>query len=241
MIQKVRGIVLHHLNYGDTSIIVQLYTDLYGRISVMIKGARGQRKNRKASLYHPLAILDMEIYYKENRDLQQIREAKAVVPLQGILSDPIKNAVSLFLAEVFYRSIREKEANPGLFDYLFNNIQFYNLMDTGISLFHLHLLVGLTRYMGFRPDLPKDDGDYWLDLETGSFSITRPIHSMRMEPALSRQLIQLMRVTADQLGTFHINRSDRNLLIEKLLDYYSLHLEGMGKIKSFSVLQAVFG
>ena len=69
MIQKVRGIVLHHLNYGDTSIIVHLYTDLYGRISVMVKGARGQRKNRKISLYHPLALLEIHAQVEHRRFL----------------------------------------------------------------------------------------------------------------------------------------------------------------------------
>lgn len=241
MIQKVRAIVLHHIKYGDTSIIVHLYTDLYGRLSVMVKGARGQRKNRKISLYHQLALLDIELYYKENRDLQQIREARPIVPLQGILSDPIKNSVSLFLAEVFYRSIRENESNPVLFDYLLNSIQLFDIIDDGLTLFHLHILANLTRYLGFRPDLPNTEGDYWLDLETGSFSITRPVHPMRMGPELTRHLIQLMSTPADQLGSININRTNRNLLIEKLLDFYKLHLEGMGEIKSFSVLKAVFG
>jgi len=241
MIQKVRGIVLHHLKYGDTSIIVHLYTDLFGRQSVMVKGARGQRKNRKISLYHPLALLDIELYYKENRDLQQIREAHPIVPLQGIMSDPIKNSVSLFLAEVLYRSIRESESNPELFDYLINSIQLFDIIDEGISLFHLHILTNLTRFLGFRPDLPNTEGDYWFDLETGSFCIIRPVHTMRMDPELSRHLISLMSIPADQLGLININRAKRNLLIEKLLDFYSLHLEGMGEIKSFSVLKAVFG
>ncbi|MCK5820448.1 MAG: DNA repair protein RecO [Bacteroidales bacterium] len=241
MIQKIRAIVLHHIKYGDTSIIVHLYTDLYGRQSVIVKGARGQRKNRKISLYHPLALLDMELYYKENRDLQQIREAHPIVPLQGIMSDPIKNSVSLFLAEVLYRCIRENESNPPLFDYLLNSIQLYDIIDEGASLFHLHFLANLTRFLGFRPNLPNTEGDYWLNLETGSFSITRPIHNMRMDPELSRYLIQLMKTPGDQLGALTITRVKRNLLIEKLLDFYSLHLEGMGEIKSFKVLKAVFG
>ncbi len=240
MIQKVRGIVLHHLNYGDTSIIVNLYTDLLGRQSVMIKGARGQRKNRKLSLYHPLAILEIELYYKENRELQQIREARPIIPLHGLMSDPVKNTVSLFMAEVFYRTIRENEPNPVLFDYLLNSIQLYDLMDNGIALFHLHVLANLTRFLGFRPDLPQDEGEYWFNLETGSFSITRPLHYMRMDPELSSQLILIMKIPSDQLGTINISRKNRNLLIEKLLDYYSLHMEGMGKIKSFNVLKAVF-
>jgi len=241
MIQKVRGIVLHHIKYGDTSIIVHLYTDLYGRQSVIVKGARGKRKNRKISLYHPLAQLDLELYYKENRDLQLIREAQAIVPLQGIMSDPIKNTVSLFLAEVLYRCLRENESNPALFDYLLNSIQMFDLIEEGVSLFHIHFLSNLTRFLGFRPSLPKSEGDYWFDLETGSFSITRPIHIMRMNPELSALIIRLLNIPGDQLGSINISRINRNLLIEKLLFYYSLHMEGMGEIKSFSVLKDVFG
>ncbi|MCD6346674.1 MAG: DNA repair protein RecO [Bacteroidales bacterium] len=240
MIQKVRGIVLHHLNYGDTSIIVNLYTDHLGRQTVMIKGARGERKNRKISLYHPLSILEIELYYKENRDIQQIREARPIIPLQGIMANPIKNAVSLFLAEVFYRTIRENESNPVLFDYLISSIQLYDLIDKGIPLFHLHVLANLTRFLGFRPDLPPGKSDYWFDLETGLFSISRPIHKMRLEPELTHQLIMLMTTPVDKLDTLDIGRTERNLLIEKLLDYYRLHMEGMGEIKSFAVLKAVF-
>ncbi len=240
MIQKVRGIVLHSLKYGDTSIIVHLYTDLHGRLSVIVKGARGQRKNRKISLYHHLALLEIELYYKENRDLQQIREARPITPLQGIMSDPVKNAISLFIAEVLYRSIRENESNQPLFDYLQNSIQLFDIIENGVSLFHLHFLAHLTRYLGFRPEPPETEGDYWLNLETGSFSITRPVHNMRMAPDLTRYLIQIMNKPADQLDGINITRTNKNLLIENLLDFYSLHLEGMGEIKSFSVLKAVF-
>lgn len=240
MIQKVRGIVLHHLNYGDSSIIVHLYTDLYGRQSVMIKGARGQRKNRTVSLYHPLALLDIEFYYKENRDLQQIREARPITPLQGIISDPLKNTVALFLAEVLFRSLREIESNRALFDFLNTSIQYFDLIDQGASLFHLHFLTNLTRYLGFRPELPKEEGDYWFDLESGKFSVIKPFHAMRLDPGATKQLQLLLETPVDQLASLKIPRKDRNLLIESLLDYYGLHLEGMGEVKSFAILKSIF-
>lgn len=240
MIQKVRGIVLHHLSYGDTSIIVQFYTHLYGRTAVMIKGARGQRKNRRISLFHPLALLDLEMDYKENRDLQQIREARPIVPLHGLMSDPVKSTIALFLSEVLYRTIRENEANPNLFDYLENSIQYFDLMKEGASLFHLHMLVHLTRFLGFRPKAPDKTGAYWFDMETGTFSEVRSIKENHLEPLLAEVLITLLQSTPDQLAEMKIPKNIRNQLIEKLLTYYSLHLQGMGTIKSHSVLKAVF-
>jgi DNA repair protein RecO (recombination protein O) len=240
MIHKIRAIVLHHLNYGDTSIIAHLYTDKFGRQSVMIKGARGQRKNRKISLYHPLALLEIELYYKENRDLQQIREARPIVPLQGLMVDPLKNTVALFLAEVFYRTMRESEPNPELFDYLSSSIQYYDLMEDGISLFHLHIMAHLTRFLGFKPNLNRQDENDWFDLYTGSFSSSSPIHNYRLEPGLSNKLHQILTSSLDQIQHINIGRNERTLLIEKLIDYYQLHLDGMGEIKSYPVLKTVF-
>lgn len=240
MIQKVRGIVLHHLNYGDTSIIVHFYTDLFGRVSVMIKGARGQRKNRKISLYHPLALLEIEINFKENRDLQQIREARPILPLQGIMADPIKNTIALFIAEILYRSIREKESNKDLFEYLQTSIELFDLLEDGSSMFHLYMLVHLTRFLGFRPALPPDDQAYWFNLETGSFTLGRPSQEKRMQPELASHLINLIKAKPDELGSLKIPRNQKNELIESLLEYYKIHLAGMGEIKSYSILKAVF-
>jgi DNA repair protein RecO (recombination protein O) len=240
MVQKVRGIVLHHLNYGDTSIIVHFYTDIYGRISVMIKGARGQKKNRKISLYHPLAILELDLIFKENRDLQQIREARPLVPLHGIIADPIKSSVSLFLAEVFFRSIREKESNKNLFEYLFNSIQLFDLLEEGTNLFHLHVIIHLSKYLGFRPEAPEVEGAYWFELETGLFSKIKPILEYHLDPRLTAHLITLLRITGHELGQLRIPRKDRNELLEKIILYYRLQMDGMGEIKSLAILKTVF-
>lgn len=231
---------MHHLNYGDTSIIVHLYTDLYGRVSVMVKGARGQRKNRKISLYHPLAILDIDLNYKAKRDLQHIREARPIVPLQGLISDPVKNVISLFLAEVFSRSIRENEANPDLFEYLINTIQLFDLIDEGVSLFHLHVIIHLSRFLGFRPQAPTEKGTFWFELETGHFSPHRPIREHHLNTVLTSHLISLLKCKPDELGNLKIPRNDRIELLEQFLLYYRLQMDGMGEIKSFDVLKAVF-
>jgi len=240
MIQKVKGIVLHHLKYGDTSIIVHLYTNLLGRQTIIVKGARGARKNRKISLYHPLALLEMELYYKENRDIHPIKEAHPILPLQGLMADPVKHTVAIFLAEVIYRTIREKEANAELFQFLSSSIQYYDLMESGTMLFHLHLLIHLTRFLGFKPETERSGNTDWFDLNDGRFTLIQPIHGYRLNPDLAGYFYHLLHTGLDQLHTLTIPRTDRNLLLQHLINYYQIHLDGLGEIKSFSVLKAVF-
>lgn len=240
MIQKVRGIVLHHFAYGDSSLIVHVYSDLYGRLSVMAKGARGQKKNRRISLFHPLALLDLDLDYKESRELQLLREARPILPLHRLSGDPLKNTIALFLAEVFYRSLRENEPNHDLFEYLLSSVEYFDLMDQGTNLYHLYVLTHLTRFLGFRPIPPESDEPCWLNMETGLFTTGRPLSEDRFNPDLSSLFIALLKTTPDQLSHLKPSRDQKNAFIEHMLRFYGIHLQGMGSVRSFAILKAVF-
>ncbi len=240
MIQKLRGIVLHHINYGETSIILHLYTDHRGRISVIIPGARGKRKNKKISLYHNLSLLDMEVYYKESRELQQIKEAKPIIPLTGLTSDPIKSTIALFLSEVLYRTLKEEEANPELFDFLENSVRYFEMTEEGLANFHLHTLVHLTRFLGFFPlNNFQDKGDCF-DLRSGQFSLNPPDPSNSLDPQTAKLLSKLINSSLVEANSIRLNHDIRNNLLSGLLKFYKMHLSGMGEIRSYGVLKEIF-
>jgi len=240
MLQKLRGIVLHHINYGETSIILHLYTDLKGRIAVIIPGARGKRRNKRISLYHNLSVLDMDIYFKSSRELQQIKEAKPIVPLAGITADPIKSTISLFLSEVLYRTLKEEEANPELFVFLEASIRYFDLAEKGTANFHLYVLVHLSRFLGFFPVDNQESKDDWFDLHTGRFSAFPTESSSRFDQSSSALLAKILRSNLEEVNSIPLNRNQRNDLLSGLLEFYKLHLQGMGEIKSYGVLKEIF-
>ena len=240
MLQKLRGIVLHHINYGETSLILHIYTDKKGRISVIIPGAKGRKKNKRIGLYHNLSILDLEVYFKSSRELQQIKEAKAAIPLAGLMADPVKSTVSLFLSEILYRTLKEEEANTELFSFLENSIRYFDLADNGVANFHLYMLVHLTRFLGFFPmDNHQSDED-WFNLRSGKFASFPPESSSRLEQQESILLAQLIRSNLEEVNSIKLNRNQRNELLTGLINYYKLHLDGMGEIKSYGVLKEIF-
>ena len=240
MLQKLRGIVLHHINYGETSIILHLYTNHRGRISIIIPGAKGKKKNKRIALYHNLSILDLEVYFKESRDLHQIREARAVIPLSGITSDPVKSTVSLFLSEILYRSIREEESNPELFSFLENSILYLNIAEKGIANFHLYMLVHLTRFLGFFPVDNHHSEDDWFNLRAGRFSSFPPESSSRLNQEPSALLAKILRSNLEEASGIKLNQTQRNDLLTGMLNYYNMHLDGMGEIQSYRVLKEIF-
>lgn len=240
MIEKTLGIVLKQIKYGETSLIAHLYTRRWGRMAILVPGARTSSKNRKAYLFQPLTILELEVYYKASRDLQKIKEVKNHCPFMHLTGDPVKSSVALFLSDVLHKALREEEPNEDLFDFLNTHIQFLDLSDQGTANFHIYFLLRLSRHLGFNPGIPPSGTELWFDLTLGIFTETPPLHGAFLTPELTALLSRFLSVQASGLGSIVIDRHSRIELLEGILRYYYLHMEGLGEIKSHTVLHALF-
>ena len=118
MLSKTRGIVLHQIKYSDTSIIVYIYTEKYGRQTYLIKGAKRKNAKIKANIFQPLFLFDLEVYHNPNKKFQKIKEVVINPVLNTVPNNIIKKSISLFIAEVLYKIIKEEEPNITLFEYI---------------------------------------------------------------------------------------------------------------------------
>ena len=64
MLQKTKGIVLHTLKYNDTSIIVDMYTELSGRTSFLVPVPRSRKAAVKSVLFQPLSFIEFEADFR---------------------------------------------------------------------------------------------------------------------------------------------------------------------------------
>ena len=111
MLKKTAGIVLSHIKYKDSSIIVRIFTRELGLKGYLVNGVRSLGKGSKIALYQPLTLLDLVVYDKENSGLQRISEAKIKHPQRLIPFDMIRTSLALFSTEVISRSILEGYQN----------------------------------------------------------------------------------------------------------------------------------
>ena len=58
MNEKTQGFVLQSIRYGDTSLIVKVYTLDGGLQSFMVKGVRGKASHNRAAFFQPMTFLD---------------------------------------------------------------------------------------------------------------------------------------------------------------------------------------
>ena len=58
MDDKLQGVVLQSIRYGDTSLIVKIYTRNLGLQSYIIKGAFNRASKNRAAFFQPLNVIE---------------------------------------------------------------------------------------------------------------------------------------------------------------------------------------
>ena len=240
MLHKTKGIVLHSLPYNDKYMIVTMYTEEFGRMTYLTANARSKKNNVSRSLLQPLSVLDLEVEHQNNRDLQRIKEARSGLIMPQLRYHPVKNAITLFLSEVLYRTIQEKEANHALFDFLCRSVMLLEIADTGVANFHLTFLLQLSAYLGIRPGNKSYRANSYFDLINGVFSETIPPHGNFLSKNDSIVFERLMRMNYENMALYTFTRHERAAIIRHILEYYRFHLADFPEIKSLAVMQSLF-
>ena len=240
MLHKTRGIVLHSLPYNDKYLIINMYTEDFGRVSYMIYNTHRKKSKVSRALLQPLSVIEMEVEHLNNRDLQRIKEVKPGLVVTQMHIHPVKNALSLFLSEVLYRIIQEKEPNRPLFDYLYSSIKWLDIADKGIANFHLAFLLQLSTYLGIHPNGGSYKKGCFFDLLNGVFSESLPEHNNYLNKEDSIIFERLLRINYENMALFAFTRHERAGIIRHIIEYYRLHLTDFPEIKSLTVMQSLF-
>src|SRR6185436_14709858 len=103
MLHKTRGIVFRFTRYGETSIIVTMFTELFGLQTYIVNGVRSKSAKNKIALYQPLTLLDLVVYHKDNAPILRIKELQCAHPFQSLTEDVKKSTLALFLNELLNR------------------------------------------------------------------------------------------------------------------------------------------
>ena len=105
MLHKTKAIVLRTVKYGETSLIVTMYTELFGVQSFMVNGVRSAARSAtgKANLLQPAAILELVMYHNKKKNLQRIKEFRWSFLYKDLFYNVIKNSIALFMVECFQK------------------------------------------------------------------------------------------------------------------------------------------
>ena len=84
------------------------------------------------------------------------------------------------------------------------------------------------------------DKDNILDLHEGQFVAEMPIHQMVVVPPQSECIAQLLRVMQlKELEQVKMNKQLRNDLLDACLQFYGMHINAFGSMKSLPVIRVL--
>ncbi|MEL7162815.1 MAG: DNA repair protein RecO [Bacteroidota bacterium] len=239
MLLKTRGIIFRATKYGDSSLILEVYTEQRGIRKYIVSGVRKARSRTPASLVQPLNLVDLVAYERDGKELQRIKEVRPAHVYVRIPFDVYRGTLGLFLLEVARNSIREAEDNPALFAFLFDSFVHLDTTEGPIAHLHLHFLLELTVHLGFLPDGAYTPETPLFDLKEGRFTGGHPGHTEYLDEARAALMFRLLHAERDELITVKSTREERLGLLTDLVRYYRHHVEGMREINSLKILREV--
>jgi len=212
MSDRIQAFVLSKVEYGDKTLIVDLYSLQSGRLTASIYSTK---KSRNRFYFSPLSLLELNLFVSKKAKLNKISDVKSELPSQMAQNSAPSSAYRYFIAEVLQKTLSLENPDPQLFNFIYSFIlDLYNgkIRATFINDF----LEGLSPHLGLDLQEIKRQGgnpaDYGLDFNQSDWQ----------------------RLITDQ----PISTKERlNLLIQ----FYGQHFEGMKHLKTRSILGEVFG
>lgn len=238
MIVSTEAIVFSSLKFGEADLIVTCFTKKEGVKTYLLKNIlKSKKKGIKASYFQTLTQLELIANHKNKGTLEYIREVKIGIPYRTLHTDIIKGSLVMFLSEILKNCIREEEANFPLYDFISDSLIRLDQQEESAN-FHIYFLIKLTRFLGFYPDLSHIDFPYF-NLMEGRFELqkTEPYSA---DKSVSKNLKMFFKEDTETVQSLPFSKKDRAEILEVLLVYYQLHVQGYKKPKSLEVFQKLF-
>lgn len=237
---KTNAIVLKIQKIKDNASLIHLYTQETGRATYLLYGAQSKRKGNALSFLHPLSIVSIDINLRNSRELNIINEIKQEEATMELLFNPIKSSLAFFIAEILLQVLRTNEKDDTLFEFLCQSILKLDRETKNLGNFHIAFLLRLSGFLGFQPSIDTPYTNVYFDLKQMEFTSQKPEHQYFLRSYETEKMKLLLRMNYRNFHLYHFTKSERSEVIDRILQYYKIHTQSFGEIKSLYVLKEIF-
>lgn len=236
-------IALRMVRYNDRHSILSVYTRQRGRMSLLVNAGAGREASRRRAMLMPgsrfTCIADLRdgpgVKIPPMRDVQ----SRGVSP--AVSGNAVKGAVTLFIVDFLNTILRDSQADEQLFEYIDSMIADYGMITgAGVANFHIFFLVKLMHFLGIEPDYATYRRGYVFDMEDGIFRSSAPMHGRYLDVRESEAGAKLLRMNRSNFMRYGYSSRERNEILDKLMEYYTLHFASAAGMKSTDVLRSLF-
>jgi DNA repair protein RecO (recombination protein O) len=233
-----KAIVLSSIPYSESSIICKLYTEEFGLKSYIVRSAKKKNSPTPTSHFQPLNIIEFEAYNSIKSKLETIKTSSLILENLNLNFSIVKNAITFFVAEIIHLSLKEANPNKELFDYLFNQIHLLkNSKDEDLAEFHLYFMIEFADHLGLAPMNNYSEYEVFFDPIAGKFTNKADAQNFNKQTSFTlHKFISQKEITNEKICK---NKVERNIILEALIIFYSIHITNHSQIKSHKILTTI--
>ncbi|MDR0970060.1 MAG: DNA repair protein RecO [Lentimicrobiaceae bacterium] len=237
---KTRGIVFQYLQYGDTSLIVKIFSEEHGLQSFLVKGALSKRSKFRVAFFQPMSIIEFVVSDRNNKGMKYMSEIYPGYVYQNIPFQIHKKTIVLYMSELLSKTIAEGDRNKAFFSFIYEILIWLDLTTAPCANFPLFFTIELTRFLGFYPKLNDSNNFFRFDMLQGSFVSGKESHAYFLPEEFCVFLREFCTSRLEQIHQIQITNQQRRELLNQMLLYYKIHIPSFGNLCSHDVLKEVF-
>jgi DNA repair protein RecO (recombination protein O) len=240
MLVKTKGIILRSIKYGESSLILDIYTQGHGLNSYIVSGIRNKKSKVKVGTLQLMSIVEIVAYHKKAKGLFRIKEVNIERLYQRIPFDIKRSSVGIFMIEIIRNAIREdEEENQQLYNFLEDWFIFLDATTEAVSNLHLLFLIELAQYIGFQPRDNFSLKRTFFDLQEGQFIAQSPEHQYYMDPPEAELLYDFIMQEREYVHELKCSNTERRKLLDMLILFYKLHIDTIKTLHTYKILNEI--
>ncbi len=245
-IVRTSAVVLRSVEYGETSEIVTFYTQRFGRVTGIAKGARNV-KSRFGSTLQPMSFIDLVYYNRNSRSVQTVTETSHLKRFDNLGRDLEKITIGLRCIELANAMMIEGEAQPRVFDLLVDCLTTIDTEHQRPANVLPYFQLQLAAELGFAPSfekldvesLAKNGGSLYLP-EGGIGPVTMGRDFRSASRSALRAFSVFARASLDAATRMDIQEDAYGEVADLIEAYYRFHIETQFPTRAANVSGQLF-
>ncbi|WAA11489.1 DNA repair protein RecO [Fervidibacillus halotolerans] len=239
MFQKIEGIVLRSMDYGEANKIITIFSREFGKIGAVARGAK-KPKSRLAPVSQPFTYGYFLVSISSG--LGTIQQGEIIESFRGIKEDIFLTAYASYIIELLDKGTEERERNPFLFELVYEILKHLAEGEEPQVLKNI-FEIKMLPVLGFRPIVDQcavcgnREGPFAFSIKEGGIICDKCLHTDPHHLKVSQPVVKLLRLfyhfDIKRLGKIRVKESTKAQLESCIFGLYEEYTGLYLKSKKF--------
>lgn len=244
MIEKIEGIVIDIVRHNDRHNVVTLFTRSRGRMAFLVPAPKSKAGRKRNSTLLLMACVGADVNIKSGKELHNLSVVSPIRVWRTLYFSPVKSSLVFFLTEFLNKFLRQSPPEESLWDFIISSLETLDSLDERkLANFHIAFLKQLLAPAGIMPSLERHEPGMVFDMQQGEFQdpalIFNRLQSVLLTPEESGFVNLLSRINYRNMWRLKLTKQQRAAVLNRMLQYYSLHLSTSFSLKSLEILAEI--